>query len=96
VPTDAYHFSTIRTGQTTGHPKCNGWLGSIQEYSHIEWSLTSLQHFLEFDGLRQGAWKTVKEERLAVLIEPLSDQRENEIIWCQGALADDATCFSAH
>jgi hypothetical protein len=79
-----------------GHPKCNRWLRSFQEYSQIEWSLTSLQHFLEFDSLGQRTWKTVKEECLAVLIEPLSDQRENEIIRCQGTLADDATRFSTH
>jgi hypothetical protein len=79
-----------------GHPKCNRFLRSFEEYGQIERSLTSLKDFLEFDGLGQSAWKTVKQECLAVLIEPLSDQRENEIIRCQRTLADDATRFSTH
>ncbi len=79
-----------------GHPKGNRFLRSFEEYGQIERSLTSLKDFLEFDGLGQSARKTVKQECLAVLIEPLSDQRENKIIRCQRTLADDATCFSTH
>jgi len=78
------------------HPKGDRRLRGFQEYSQIEWSTTSLKHLLECDGLGESAWKTVKEKRLTMLIEPLSDQSENQLIRRQGALADDAIGFPTH